>query len=53
MDSQIKKLELLEKIIELEKTEPNDYQFGGKIKNLINFFIQTGEIKENPKGRSL
>lgn len=49
----LSKLKLLNKIIELEKKEPNDFQFAGKLRNLIDHFKETGEIKENPKGRRL
>ena len=53
MINTFKKLKLLKKILELEKSESNDFEFAGKLRNLIDHFIQTGEIKDNPKGRRL
>jgi hypothetical protein len=53
MINAFKKLKLLKKILELEKAESNDFQFAGKLRNLIDHFNQTGEIKDNPKGRRL
>jgi hypothetical protein len=53
MINTFKKLKLLKKILEIEKAESNDFQFAGKLRNLIDHFIQTGEIKDNPKGRRL
>jgi len=48
-----KKVKLLSKILALEKSEPNDFVFAGKVRNLIDHFKETGEIKQNPKGRTL
>ena len=53
MINTFKKLKLLKKILELEKAESNDFQFAGRLRNLIDHFNQTGEIKDNPKGRRL
>ena len=53
MINAFKKLKLLKKILELEKEESNDFQFAGRLRNLIDHFNQTGEIKDNPKGRRL
>tara|TARA_R110000868_G_scaffold368629_2_gene631721 strand:+ start:925 stop:1086 length:162 start_codon:yes stop_codon:yes gene_type:complete len=53
MTNPLKKLKLLKKILELEKTESNDFQFAGKVRNLIDHFKETGEIKDDPKGRRL
>ena len=53
MINAFKKLKLLKKILELEKAESNDFQFAGKLRNLIDHFKETGEIKDNPKGRRL
>lgn len=41
----ITKFKLLKKIIELSKLESNDFVFGGKVRNLIRHFEETGEIK--------
>ena len=49
----LKKLKLLKKISESERIESNDYEFGGKVRNLITHFNETGEIKSNPNGRRL
>jgi hypothetical protein len=49
----ISRLKLLKKILEIEKAESNDFQFAGRLRNLIDHFNQTGEIKDNPKGRRL
>ena len=53
MINTFKKLKLLKKILEVEKAESNDFEFAGKLRNLIHHFNQTGEIKDNPKGRRL
>jgi hypothetical protein len=53
MINAFKKLKLLKKILEIEKEESNDFQFAGRLRNLIDHFNQTGEIKDNPKGRRL
>jgi hypothetical protein len=53
MINTFKKLKLLKKILEIEKEESNDFQFAGRLRNLIDHFNQTGEIKDNPKGRRL
>ena len=53
MINAFKKLKLLKKILELEKEESNDFQFAGRLRNLIDHFNQTGEIKDNLKGRRL
>jgi hypothetical protein len=53
MINTFKKLKLLKKILEIEKSESNDFQFAGRLRNLIDHFNQTGEIKDNPKGRRL
>ena len=53
MINPLKKLKLLKKILELEKAESNDFQFAGKLRNLIDHFKQTGEIKDDLKGRRL
>ena len=53
MINTFKKLKLLKKILEIEKSESNDFQFAGRLRNLIDYFNQTGEIKDNPKGRRL
>lgn len=53
MTNPLKKLKLLKKILELEKAESNDFQFAGKLRNLIDHFKETGEIKDDLKGRRL
>ena len=53
MINTFKKLKLLKKILEVEKAESNDFEFAGKIINLIHHFNKTGEIKENSKDRRL
>jgi hypothetical protein len=53
MINPLKKLKLLKKILELEKAESNDFQFAGKLRNLIDHFKETGEIKDDLKGRRL
>ena len=46
-------IKLLDAILELEKKESNDYALGGKLRNLIEHFNQTGEIKKDPQPRKL
>ena len=53
MTNPLKKLKLLKKILQLEKEESNDFQFAGKVRNLIDHFKETGEIKEDLKSRRL
>ena len=53
MINPLKKLKLLKKILEVEKAESNDFQFAGKLRNLIDHFKETGEIKDDLKGRRL
>jgi hypothetical protein len=47
------KLKLIAKIIQITKEESNDYVFGGKVRNLINHFQETGEIKKDPVHRKI
>ena len=47
------RLKLLRSIEEIAKKEPNDFMFAGKVRNLLDHFYETGEIKEDPKGRRL
>ena len=43
----ITKFKLLKKIIDLSNLESNDFVFGGKTRNLIRHFQETGEIKQD------
>ncbi len=45
------KLKLLKIIELLHQKESNDFVFGGKVRNLLYHFKETGEIKKDPISR--